>query len=148
MTAQEDGSGLGERARLLQAGALHHTDVPATADWLFPLRLELRAWAASVGVVGDLASSVILAVDEAMSNVLGHAYAGTNPGTFDLHATVDADRNSIHVIVADRGRWQAEDSESGTLGGRGLILIRMLANETEIERVDTGTTVRMTWVLA
>ena len=148
MAAQEDGADLGERARSPRVTVLHRTDVPATADQLYRLRLELSSWATAVGVVGDLADAVILAADEAMSNAVSHAYDGTSPGTFDLHATLDAERAAIHVTVTDRGRWQEADPDPGPLHGRGLILIRTLAHEATFDQTATGTTVRMTWLLA
>jgi anti-sigma regulatory factor (Ser/Thr protein kinase) len=98
-------------------------------------------------MVDEQADALILAVDEALSNAVGHAYDPDHPGTLDLHASHDPDANMIHVTVCDRGRWQAEDPDPGPLHGRGLILIRALATEVTFEQTPTGTTVRMTWRL-
>jgi serine/threonine-protein kinase RsbW len=147
MTAQEDSTGFGERALPSPVAALHRADVPATADQLFPLRQELSAWATAVGVVGDEADALILAVDEALSNGVSHAYDPDHPGTLELHATHDRDQHTIHVTVRDQGRWQPEDPDPGPLHGRGVILIRALAHKVTFERTPDGTTVRMTWRL-
>ena len=148
MAGQEDDTARRERALPAQVAPLLRTGVPATADRLHVLRRQLGTWAAATGVTGELAESLILAVDEAVSNVVSHAYEAARTGTFDLHATHDPVRNAIHVTVRDHGRWQEIDPDPSSMGGRGLFLIRALANEATIERTAHGTAVRMTWLLA
>ena len=146
MARQEDDTAGHERALPAQVAPLLWTDIPATADRLHALRRRLGNWAVDAGATEDLAESLILAVDEAMSNAVNHAYEAQPAGTFDLHATHDPDHNAIRVTVRDHGRWQEVDP--GSLGGRGLVLIRALAHEATIERTANGTAVRMTWLLA
>ena len=143
MAAQEEDSVLGDRV-----AALDHTGIPAIADRLLPLRRQLAVWAAATGMAADQIDAMILAADEAMSNAVSHAYDGDSPGTFDVHATHDADRNEIHVTIRDHGRWQPADPDPGPLHGRGLLLIRALADEATVDHTATGTVVRMTWRLA
>jgi len=121
-------------------------DVPATPDQLLPLRHRLGTWAAAAGLTSDHIDAVILAGDEAMSNVVCHAYP-EGGGTFDLIASNRPDLGTIHVTVRDHGRWQPEPVDPGLLHGRGLVLIRALAHHVTFDRSDAGTTVHMTWLL-
>lgn len=119
-------------------------DIPATADRLLALRHELAGWAARTGMTPDQIDAMILATDEAMSNVVSHAYPHRT-GTFDLHASYRPD--AVHVTIRDRGRWQPEAADPGPLHGRGLVLIRALAHDVKFEQTADGTTVHMTWLL-
>lgn len=148
MAAQDDGDADHERTLPASVPTLRCTGIPATAERLAPLRRQLGAWAAAAGASDDLANALILAVDEAMSNVVCHAYDETRPGTFDLYASHDPVRNTIHVAVSDHGRWHGSRPDPRSLRGRGLGLIRALAHEATIERTANGTVVRMTWLLA
>ena len=71
-----------------------------------------------------------LAVTEACTNVVRHAYAGAT-GTIDV--VVRPERGALEVIVADTGRGdRAEPGHAGP--GLGLPLIAALADTLEIER--------------
>ncbi|HEX4721685.1 MAG TPA: ATP-binding protein [Pseudonocardiaceae bacterium] len=121
-------------------------DIPATADRLLPLRRRLTEWAMATGLSGDQVDALILACDEAMSNVVSHAYPHS-AGTFDLLATHRPDQGAVHVTIRDRGQWQPESPNPGPLHGRGLVLIRALAHRVTFEQATDGTTVHMTWLL-
>lgn len=117
--------------------------VPATSDRLPRLRHALARWAEGTGLSGEQVDALTLAADEAMSNVVSHAYE-QHPGTLDLRATHAPD-SGVTVVVRDRGRWRPVADDPGPLHGRGLLLIRALAQDVVIERGDDGTTVSMTW---
>ncbi|HVV21392.1 MAG TPA: ATP-binding protein [Pseudonocardiaceae bacterium] len=119
-------------------------DTPAVSDQLARLRQALAGWASHVGVPADIVADVILAADEAMSNVVSHAYAG-RPGTFDLHAVYTTD--DIRVTVRDHGRWRPTARDQDPLHGRGLLLIRALADGVTVDHGPDGTTVSMVWSL-
>lgn len=143
-------------------------DVPATPDQLLPLRHRLGTWAAAAGLTSDHIDEVVLAGDEATSNVVCHAYP-QGGGTFDLIASYRPDLGTVHVTVRDRGHWRPEPADPGSqaakaeraslaqpakaeradleLHGRGLMLIRALAHHATFDRSGDGTTVHMTWLL-
>jgi anti-sigma regulatory factor (Ser/Thr protein kinase) len=124
--------------------ALHWEDVPATSEQLPPLRHALAEWATAIGLPNDQVDAVTLAADEAMSNVVSHAYPD-GPGTLDLSAVHHAEPAGVLVTVRDHGRWLPVREDPGPLHGRGLLLIRALAHEVAIEQSADGTTVRMNW---
>jgi anti-sigma regulatory factor (Ser/Thr protein kinase) len=124
---------------------LRRDDIPAAVDQLLPLRHQLAGWAVRTGLTADQVEALILAVDEAMSNAVSHAYPD-RPGTFGLHASHRPDLGTVHVTVRDLGRWR-EPVDRGPLHGRGLVLIRALAHEVRFEQTTDGTCVHMIWLL-
>jgi anti-sigma regulatory factor (Ser/Thr protein kinase) len=83
---------------------------------------------------------VKLAVTEACTNVVRHAYSG-GEGTLEV-AVIPGD-GSLEVVVADRGGGLRPDASGGGTG-LGLPLIAALANTLEIQnRPGSGTGVRM-----
>ncbi|WIV59221.1 ATP-binding protein [Amycolatopsis nalaikhensis] len=115
--------------------------VTADPNQLARLRAQLVTWATGTGLDAEQVQDLQLAAYEAMANVAEHAYLGTT-GILELHARSRGDR--VIVTVADHGRWQPAP-RPGLLHGRGLPLIRALAEQTVIETGD-GTTVTMTWI--
>ncbi len=126
------------------AADVHWEGVPATSEQLPPLRHALAEWATAIGLPNEQVDAVTLAADEAMSNVVSHAYPD-GPGTLDLSAVHHAEPDGVCVTVRDYGRWRPVREDPGPLHGRGLLLIRALAHEVAIEQGPEGTTVRMTW---
>ncbi|HEY7596571.1 MAG TPA: ATP-binding protein [Actinophytocola sp.] len=133
------------------AGSLReiHCRVPADADRLAETRHALNRWASGIGMPGQQREELVLATYEAMANSVEHAYvdaAGDDlDGVVDLHAARTPD-GTIIVTVTDYGRWKPPVPSDG-IRGRGILLMRALADDTTITRVDTGTTVTMTWTL-
>lgn len=95
------------------------------------------------------AADVVLALNEALANVVDHAYPPDAPGTATLHAWIATDPRTAHrravVAVTDRGRWAAHHPESPAPGarGHGLIMMSGCMAELHIQRADAGTTVIM-----
>ncbi|WP_103349723.1 ATP-binding protein [Amycolatopsis sp. CA-128772] len=120
---------------------LLHEDVPAEPAQISPLRDLLAAWATGTGLIPERVQDLLLAVYEAMANVVLHAYPG-RIGTFTLHARHVGD--TVTVTIRDSGQWQPVP-RSTLLGGRGLPLIHTLADQALVETSVAGTTVTMTW---
>ena len=98
---------------------------------------------ADVLAVGDIA----LAVNEAMSNAVRHAYT---PATGCVYVSAERDGATFAVVVRDGGRGfsEGEDRRSSEEGGFGLKLICELANEfTIISEPDRGTELHMVFPL-
>jgi serine/threonine-protein kinase RsbW len=117
------------------------------------LRLELPPTADSVGearrAVGDFASGigtsdadVRLAVSEAVSNSVTHAYRGRAPGTVTIVCRREPEL--LTVTVADDGGGMRPNVESPGLG-LGIPLITKLASEVRFDSSERGTTVSMSF---
>ncbi|MFB9688658.1 ATP-binding protein [Amycolatopsis plumensis] len=120
---------------------LLHEDVPAEPARISPLRDQLAGWATSTGLAPERVQDLLLAVYEAMANVVVHAYPD-RPGSFTVHARHVG--GAVTVTIRDSGQWQAVP-RSSLLGGRGLPLIHTLADQALVETSVAGTTVTMTW---
>jgi serine/threonine-protein kinase RsbW len=126
--------------------------IPAEPGELAELRHSLGRWASEIGMPAERREELVLAAYEALANSVEHAYHGVGgsdgvdgsaAGEVHLHATRGPD-GAIVVTVTDHGRWKAP-TPSGGLRGRGIPIIRALADHTRITSGDTGTTVTMTW---
>ena len=92
--------------------------------------------------VGAPANDVRLAVSEAVTNSVLHAYRGTSPGTITITARVD--RGRLIVAVADDGSGMRPNLASTGLG-LGISLITKLAADVRFDSSDHGTTVSMSF---
>jgi anti-sigma regulatory factor (Ser/Thr protein kinase) len=118
--------------------------IPAGADSLSGLRRIVRNWVRHTGLTEQQVDDLVLGVDEAAANVVEHAYPRTG-GVLAIRARRLDDPARVEVIVADHGRWQPPGDPGNR--GRGIDLIRRLADYAEIEPGDHGTVVRMTWTV-
>ncbi len=92
-------------------------------------------------------SDMVLAVNEALANAVEFAYLDTaGAGTVALAATYTDDTDTLAVTITDGGRWAAR-SATPRPGhrGRGLILMRALADDTQIDTSASGTQVLLRW---
>ncbi|RCW39953.1 anti-sigma regulatory factor (Ser/Thr protein kinase) [Halopolyspora algeriensis] len=121
--------------------------VPASADRLPALRRALMDWATQAGLSADNVEALGLSSYEAMANVVEHAYTDGD-GVLDLTAVCLPAENRVRVTVADRGEWTVPPARPDMRNGRGLPLIRRLADESEVVAGSVGTTVRMWWSLS
>ena len=123
--------------RLLPPPLRH--EYPAEPRILRRMRADVRTWATESAVCHELEQDLQLALGEAAANSVDHAYRDSAPGTFAIRVELDRE-GGIEVTVRDHGRWRPEPADKG-FRGRGIGLIRTLAEGCEITRGDDGTTV-------
>jgi anti-sigma regulatory factor (Ser/Thr protein kinase) len=121
--------------------------VPAVPGELAGIRAAVSAFAERHGAPVSLRHDMALAVSEACSNAVVHAYVDAEgPGQL----VVEAFRRDgeLTVVVGDDGRGMISRLDSPGLGV-GLAVIGKLAAKLEIGNGSTGrgTTLRMTFVL-
>jgi serine/threonine-protein kinase RsbW len=90
-------------------------------------------------------SDVVLTVYEALSNAAEFAYDGADgEATVTLQAHQHAAAGLLDVTVTDRGRWRPNDPAlRKTSRGRGIPLMRALADGVDIEPSPQGTRVHL-----
>ena len=104
--------------------------LPAQPENIPVIRHVLGAFAEALELSPELVEDMRLAVTEASSNVVRHAYAGEALGPIDVVVQPKGDR--LDVIVSDRGRGMAPSPDlEGP--GLGLPLIVALADSVELQ---------------
>lgn len=108
------------------------------------MRRELSQWLRThLALDPDRFNDVLLAANEALTNAAEFAYAGRQ-GTMTLRARYHPGDATLLVDVSDRGTWRhVEPQSQPNTRGRGIPLMRALADETTISATPNGTNVRM-----
>jgi anti-sigma regulatory factor (Ser/Thr protein kinase) len=115
--------------------------VAATADQVAVLRAEVTAYAQRVGVARGRLDDVRLAVSEAATNAVLHAYREGRGG--DVRLVACAEPGRLVVVVRDYGCGMRPRADSPGLGV-GLAAIGHLATHFNVEAPDgDGTRLRM-----
>lgn len=120
-------------------------DLPADAPTVAVAREEFARWLRRrVGLDETRLCDVVLAVNEALTNVAEFAYRDSAGGTCDLEAVNDMVTGVLTVTVSDRGRWREHDpGRRRRHRGRGIPLMRALADSLVIHNSAMGTSVCM-----
>jgi serine/threonine-protein kinase RsbW len=109
--------------------------IPARAEFIALCRLALTGLARTRALAPDVVADVKLALTEACSNSVRHAYREGREGVVEVRYELLADR--IAVEVSDEGdgfdpsvfEQQAEDLDEG---GLGIAIIRAVTDELDI----------------
>jgi serine/threonine-protein kinase RsbW len=106
---------------------------------LAPLRAEVRRWLAPFALAGDAEDDLVLAVSEAASNSVEHAYT---PPTADdtVELTFWTEPHAICLEIVDHGQWRTPSGEP-TGRGRGIEMMQRLVAFVLIRHDNRGTRV-------
>jgi PAS domain S-box-containing protein len=121
-----------------------HLEIAATPAHLGRVRAELTAWLTEVGAGEELATDVVLAVNEACTNSVEHGYRDIGAGVMIVDAAVWGDEIAVRVV--DFGTWKAPDEKPRTRG-RGLPMMRAVSARVDLGPSTSGTTVEMVFRL-
>lgn len=122
--------------------------VVANLENLGAIRDFVRARGVALGVGPDVVSDLVLAVDEAVTNIIVHGYGGQpdTPGNVELELT----REEADVVVSIRDKAPAFDPtrvpapnlvqplEKRSPGGLGIYLIRQYMDEVSYRTTPDG----------
>ena len=120
----------------------------AHPDDIAMLRNALVRHAEGLGADPEVCEAVRLTVSEALTNVVQHAYLGSDLGFMTVQAWLDED-NALVVLVLDDGHGLVPRVNSPGLG-LGLGLMAQLADDFRIASRDggAGTAVSLRFALA
>ena len=105
--------------------------LPARPENVAVIRHVLGAFAEALRLPPDLVEDMRLAVTEACTNVVRHAYQDGDPGPIDVVIRPNGDR--LDLIVEDLGQGIGPSADT-TGPGLGLPLIAALADTLELEQ--------------
>jgi anti-sigma regulatory factor (Ser/Thr protein kinase) len=108
-------------------------------------RQRLGGWLSELGWPNDPADDVVLAVSEAVSNALEHAYRGPDRGWIHITAEPTDHRDGARVVVrvTDHGQWRPAAGPH-PYRGHGIKVMSELMDRLEFQRGPAGTTVTLT----
>jgi anti-sigma regulatory factor (Ser/Thr protein kinase) len=115
--------------------------VNAAPDAVGRVRERLRAWLDGMALAPDDQLAVLVAVGEACTNAIEHAYGDGDANLFRVEASVRD--GSVVCCVTDTGAWK--DNATRTARGNGLTIMRELMDEVQVNRRPTGTSVTLTY---
>jgi serine/threonine-protein kinase RsbW len=122
-------------------GATVRLTFPARPEYITLGRLALTGIARVRDLSDEVLADLKLALTEAASNSVRHAYAGGEAGVVEISYELRADR--LVIEVADEGEG-FDPTEAGgppeelSEGGLGIAIIRAIADEVEIARQPDG----------
>jgi serine/threonine-protein kinase RsbW len=131
------------RGRLGGRGSERRWRVRADPQEIGHLRADVTEFAAGVGVREPTLADLRLAVSEALTNVVVHAYEGVERGLVHVHAA--ALDGHVEICIEDDGVGMRPRADSPGLG-LGLPLIASIASSSLVSmRAGGGTVVKMTF---
>ena len=88
-----------------------HLTWPANPHQLASIRTQVRGWLAPLDLTEESKEDLVLAVNEAVSNSVEHAYLPPTPGdTVELTFWTEADAVCLEIV--DHGAWRVPSGRS------------------------------------
>ena len=116
--------------------------IPAKAEYITLGRLALTAIARVRPLSEETLSDIKLALTEACTNSVRHAYREGRAGTVEILYQIEPDRLVVEVADDGQGFEPADLGGRGngdlSEGGLGIAIIRAVADEVEIDERESG----------
>ena len=117
--------------------------LPARPENVAVVRHVLGAFAESMRLPDELIEDLRLAVTEACTNVVRHAYPEGNPGAVEI--SIEPREERVKIVVADTGRGIGASSDTSG-PGLGLPLIAAIADTVDLQSAPgAGSRMAMTF---
>jgi anti-sigma regulatory factor (Ser/Thr protein kinase) len=119
-----------------------HESWPADPKLGSHIRHAVHEWLDTLPLSGNEVDDVVLAVDEAVENVIKHAYSSERLGSAELVLWTEPETLCIEVI--DYGEWRAP---AGNTTGLGIPMMEKLVESVMIHFDERGTRVLLRYPL-
>jgi serine/threonine-protein kinase RsbW len=109
--------------------------IPAKAEYITLCRLALTGLGQLRGIGEDTMADLKLALTEAVSNSVRHAYGPNGEGSVDVRYELHPDRLGIEVVDDGEGFDPEREEQHGeelSEGGLGIAIIKSIADEFEL----------------
>lgn len=136
------------QADVSNAERFERIGIAADAESVSRIREQFAEWLERFFDLDPIrCSDLVLAINEALANAAEFAYLqADSPGTIDLLAHYDPNAGSLTVTISDRGVWRAPNPKPPNRSrGRGIPLMKALADRAAIETSTAGTKVHLQW---
>ncbi|SFW87398.1 ATP-binding protein [Amycolatopsis australiensis] len=145
-SAEDEQTGTAARTAGTAVASRFEELAPALPNEMAGLRRKLIGWLDGLPLDPAILHDITLATYEALANVAAHAYPDGH-GWARLQATRTGDALTVTVTDTGCGIPATRPHKAGlrTSGGRGLVLIDKVTDQSDIDTGGQGTTVRMTW---
>jgi anti-sigma regulatory factor (Ser/Thr protein kinase) len=121
--------------------------MPSHPRFLAAVRASVLELGSALGFEDSDSRAIVLAVDEALANVIRHAYHSRLDQPVEVNCRVLPDRLEFTLLdegePPDPARICAQPMDDSALGGRGTHLIRMIMDEMAYEKVGGRNQLRM-----
>jgi sigma-B regulation protein RsbU (phosphoserine phosphatase) len=126
-----------EKPRVHDAQVLLEHHMPARAEYLRDMRNALRKLLDQLGIEPALRDRLVLAVDEACTNIIRHAYGADGDGGIGLRVSRTDDVLSFELTddapCVDPGRMRPKPLGECRAGGLGIALIDTVMDTWHVE---------------
>lgn len=122
--------------------------IPNDTKYLATVREAIFDLIARSDFPGDDVNHIVLAVDEAVANIIEHAYQDQPDGEMEIDLSLHADAEKFEVIVADAGRRfdpyrvdtpnMEEHVRLGKKSGLGIFLMRKIMDQVSYRFCGNG----------
>jgi anti-sigma regulatory factor (Ser/Thr protein kinase) len=121
--------------------------LPSDPRYLCIARAMVRELAEVSGLGEDECYAVMLAVDEALANVMRHAYKGSHDQQIEFNCDIYDDRMEFRLLdngeAPDAERICGQPLDEVSLSGRGTHMIREIMDEVCYEQVSGRNQIKM-----
>jgi len=117
----------------------------STTDNLSKVRDFIKTVATQVGFNEEIANKIVLATDEACTNIIKHAYKYSRSG--DITVNISHKNKKFSVTITDQGEHFNSNSisepdlkkyyDEKRVGGLGMFLMKKLMDEVEYSQPNT-----------
>lgn len=117
---------------------------PSDPELLGEVRRKLTEYATQAGMVETQADGLVLAADEALTNIIRHAYEGATDQPIDIY--IDSDGTELHLTLRDYGNpvpremIRSRDLDDVRPGGLGVHIMTTCMDSVEFQHPDEGGT--------
>ena len=122
------------RAHIDSVASVFHAELRPDVAQLASLRRSLADWLAQEDVEPGASDAIILATHEAVANAVEHARS-------EVAVTGSRQSERLTMVIRNSGGWK--ESDGSEYRGRGLILMRGLMSQVEIQTHPHGSVLRM-----
>lgn len=126
-------------------------------SYLCSVRAFMQSFCPRIGFDGAQSSQIVLAVDEALANVMKHGYQGRDDGRIVLRVTPFQDSAAhrgpgVRIVIEDEARQvelsqiKSRNLDDVRPGGLGVHIIQRVMDEARYEHREGGVGMRLTLV--